>query len=306
MKFFKSILILIAFATSTFAQKAEIEQLMQSARKGEQYKGSTKAIYNIKNERKVSNLLYAYYTDTLPQVRSSAFGIVVSIGKKSENKEIRVEAINILAQACLYKDNLSVSKAVKSLKYFNKDEFSDDAKKAILKAVLSEPPYLKDFVMLAGFLQLNKSAQYLKNQIREGKINKTNKWKTYVALARMGDQEAIDYITARLKNMPKVNDDIVYELIPDLIFTRSHEVYEFITKILYDDKKNCHPANPEKTNKILCGYRVMEFLAPVVIGFPYKQTTSGDLDTKNYDKALQDVRKWFLENQDFQLVMDVY
>ena len=68
-----NVLILIVFVTSTFAQKAEIEQIMQTARKGEQYKGSTKAIYNIKNERKVFNLLYAYYTDTVAQVRNNAF-----------------------------------------------------------------------------------------------------------------------------------------------------------------------------------------------------------------------------------------
>jgi hypothetical protein len=299
-------LFLFSAAHAAYGQKKEITEMMQAISQGETYTGSQDKIYETENASKVLDILHVYFTDTLPAVRKQAFNIVAGIGKKSSDKEIRVKVVKILAQACLYTDAETVSAAIKPLRFFEKDEFDQASIDAILKALYSNPPYFDDFVLLAGYLESSQSTSYLKNCISDGKIQKTDKWKTYVAMARMGDSESIAYVCSKLKNMPEINDDIVYDLVPDLIFTRSHEVYNFVIEMLFSDKKNCYPANPEKTSKILCAYRIMEYLAPVIIDYPYELSAGGDIETSDYDKALKEIRLWFTQNPSYKIDKSAY
>jgi hypothetical protein len=48
---------------------------------------------------------------------------------------------------------------------------------------------------------------------------------------------------------------------------------------------------------MICGYRMMEFLAPIIIDFPYGVTASGDLNTGDYESALLITRDWLKNNQ---------
>ena len=127
-----------------------------------------------------------------------------------------------------------------------------------------------------------------------------DRWTAQLALARLGDQEALATVLARAKQQP-VNDDVVYELLPDLVYTRQKAAIDYLVTIVHSEEKNCQSADPEAEQRILCGYRVLELLAPVIQDFPLTVDASGDLAVRDYPKALEEARRWLKEHADYQI-----
>ena len=133
------------------------------------------------------------------------------------------------------------------------------------------------------------------------------KWAAHLALARMGDNTEIAYCI-RVVQSKQMNNAIVYNLVPSLIYTRQKAVFDYLITILNSDEKNCNSSNPDNDSRIVCGYRVMEFLAPVIKDFPL-QTIPGinQIKTNNYDAALETARKWFKEKgEKYEILNDNY
>ncbi len=42
---------------------------------------------------------------------------------------------------------------------------------------------------------------------------------------------------------------------------------------------------------------MMEFLAPIIIDFPFQLDVTGDLNASDYESALQTIREWFIHKQ---------
>jgi hypothetical protein len=80
---------------------------------------------------------------------------------------------------------------------------------------------------------------------------------------------------------------------------------EYLVTVLNSDEKLCSSSNPGSDVSILCGYRVMEYLAPVVKGYPLKQLPSGDIDTNDYHKALLSARSWFAKKK-YEILKDTF
>ena len=72
--------------------------------------------------------------------------------------------------------------------------------------------------------------------------------------------------------------------------------------ILQDDDCKSASGNPDVDAKILCGYRIMELLAPVIKGYPYKSSASGMIGASIYEEALSVVRKWFADNTEYEII----
>jgi hypothetical protein len=121
----------------------------------------------------------------------------------------------------------------------------------------------------------------------------------------MGDTNATAEILNRVKRIP-VNDEVVYEVFPDLIYTRQTDALDYIVKALHSDAKNCIAADAEKDIPILCGYRIMEQLAPVIEGYPLHLDEFGDVQTLDYPAALNTVREWFLKHKSYTIRHDKY
>jgi hypothetical protein len=112
-------------------------------------------------------------------------------------------------------------------------------------------------------------------------------------------------ILDRVKKLP-VNDNVVYEIFPDLIYARQMEAISYLTRVLFSDENNCESADAENATKIPCAYRVMEQLAPVSEGYPLELGESGDVKTKDYTAALKKVREWFRKQKDYKIIRDTY
>ena len=130
-----------------------------------------------------------------------------------------------------------------------------------------------------------------------------DRWAMRLALARMGEPDMTDYCLARLKKV-KVNDDVVYEFIPDLIYTRQKPIFDHLLTLIESDEKNCSSSNPDSDEKIICAYRIIEQIAPYIENFPAKVDVSGELQTNDYAKLLVEVRTWITQNRESYKIVD--
>jgi len=246
-----------------------------------------------------------WYNDTLKDIRSRAVTISARMGLKTQEPAFRQEAVKMLVQACDDKDIALAGSAINYLTHFNRRDFVKDTRDSVGTLLKKQLPQFEKLIRLAGFLELKDQEQFLENLLNEKSLSTKLQWSIHLALARMGSSNSIKAILALAKGYP-VDDNMVYYVFPDLVYTRQKQVYNYLLEILYNDKKSCTSPNPNYAGHILCGYRVMESLAKVVKDYPLKTSKSGDIITDDYDKALQTTREWFKTHKDYELDMEVY
>jgi len=54
----------------------------------------------------------------------------------------------------------------------------------------------------------------------------------------------------------------------------------------------CLFANADSEENILFGYRVLEYIAPIMIDFPLPVDEFGELEINDYEAGLSEVRQW--------------
>lgn len=150
---------------------------------------------------------------------------------------------------------------------------------------------MNELLKLMGYLEMRDMAEEIRPLSSSANTNKRDRWAALLSLARMGDAVSVQALMQRVQKLP-VNDDVVYEVFPDLAYTRQPEAINYMITVLKSDEKNCLSADAENETAIPCAYRVMEQLAPVIDGYPLQLDASGDVKTKDYVKALTSVRKW--------------
>lgn len=246
------------------------------------------------NSKAVLNAIQIYYSDSLPKVRSKAYEITGRVGLKSGNPDIRQWGTTQLTSFHNDPDAGNVGQLWSLLSKFKKEDFALIAKDSLKSSFRQKQPHLDQLMKLVGYLQMTD----MKEEIRPLTLPPTNKrdrWAALLALSRMGDEVAIQSVVQRAQKL-KVNDDVVFEVFPDLMYTRQMEAINIMITVLNSDEKNCFAADAENETRIPCAYRVMEQLASIVEDYPLQVDASGDIITKDYVKTLSDVRKWFQKN----------
>jgi hypothetical protein len=150
----------------------------------------------------------------------------------------------------------------------------------------------EDLILTCGYWQLKETMDALQNIANDRTAPRNFRWAAYMALARMGDERALMFLISQVQRNG-MNDDVVAELVPNLIYTQQRPAFDLLIEALYDDTPRCTSSNPDNEVAILCGYRIMEMLAPVIKDFPLEVEASGDIKTRNYRDALQTLRRWF-------------
>jgi hypothetical protein len=257
-----------------------------------------------RNELKLLNTLIPYYEDTVKNIRQKAFYVTKRIGQSSKDAAVQRLAIDGTLRALKEKDTGISGNALEALTGFNRANFSVAAKDTIGSLIKSGAPHLDKLLRLAGFLGLQNRISQIQS-IANGDANTNIKWAARLALARMGDREATEWIVNKLNNA-QIGDDFVYDVVPELVYTRQPQIFDFLEKIINSDEQNCHSSNPDSEKKILCGYRVMEQIAPAIKDFPVKTNESGDLNVSEYGAALLKVRTWLASNSDYAMNVDIY
>jgi hypothetical protein len=250
------------------------------------------------------SFLQPYLLDSVNTVRAKACEIVHLIALHTSTEGSRTNAVDILLRTYPDEDPETNHHILTYLTKHPRKNFSVMARDSIRSLVRAKPANFDQILRLAGFLNLVD----LKNEIRpwtQPGNPAQIRWAASLSLARMGDSFAVSDIYNRIKNLT-VNDDVVYQVFPDLIYTRQQTLYAPIVKALHQKGEDCMSADPEREVPIPCGYRIMEQLAPVIDGFPLAVAPGGDLIAPDYAKALEEVRAWFETNKTYTILNDFY
>ncbi|MTI29518.1 hypothetical protein, partial [Xanthovirga aplysinae] len=272
-----------------------LNQYFSAVRKGESPSMNGVLVDNPQNAESLLRALGAYYADSLYSVRKQAYGISTRIGLKSTVLSLRQQVVLQLLNGC--EDARLGSRNSRNLMKFQKGDFSNKARGVLLRLITPQSPGLERLLRITGYLEVEGGEEVIIQLIKQGGLKAKTKWAGQLALARMGNEQAINIIMERVYQQ-QVNDALVYDLLPELMYTRHSLAINYMVEVLNSDDRNCYPPNPDATKKILCGYRVMEYLAKVIEGFPLKTGRSGDIQTDDYKEALKISRDWFVSRGD--------
>jgi hypothetical protein len=257
------------------------------------------------SESRLLESLRPYLLDSAGAVRAKAYDLASAIGSGSSDTTLRHAATAILTQAC--KDSVveNCGLALELLTHFKKNDLSAATMDSMRQYIRSgRCPYMDLCLRIAGFLGLKDLVAYIRPYAQPGNSVPV-RWAALLSLARLGDLAAVAEVAKRAKKFP-VNDDVVYRIFPDLLYTRQRDLITIVIDALQSDKRNCLSADAEKEVPIPCGYRIMEMLAPVIDGYPVRLEETGDLAATDYPGARHRVRKFFDSKTDYKIVTDTY
>ncbi len=251
----------------------------------------------------VLTALSPYYADTLATVRGKAYYIAQQVGLHSQDQKVRQQVVGQLVAAVQDADSGNSGRASSFLTEFQPDDFTTRSRQQLAGLLSEQPPHFHRILRLIGYVGMQDQVPALKNLLAS--LSARDRWSAQLALARLGDQEALATVLARAKRYP-VDDDVVYELLPDLVYTRQKAAVDYLVTVVQSNDKNCASADPEADENIVCGYRVLELLAPVIRSFPLSVDESGDLAVSSYPTALQQARQWFKQHPDYLIAGDQF
>jgi len=300
----------IAFVTNAqtdYSVHGSLSKYMYKVRTEKYAPMPSRQLYSNENANDLLSLLTSYYTDSLPQVRLKSYYLAYKVAQNVADSSLKQEAVMVLVFMLKDTDSGNVGNLTSWLSEFKNEDFNARAKDSLVNVLKTVKYYKADIIKLVAFLNLQNQKQFIKNNlVNDVYRSSKDKWAAHLALARFGDESEIDFCIDMVKKQG-VNDDVVYELIPDLIYTRQKKAIDYAIELLQDKAKNCTSGNPEYGGPIMCGYRIMEYLAPVIKEFPLETDLLGDLMVKNYKKALKELREWFTVHQsDYEIISNTF
>ncbi|ADR22190.1 hypothetical protein MATR_01700 [Marivirga tractuosa] len=283
---------------------APLNQYFQEAKNGS-YATAPQSLFDQENNFDVLlSELVKYQSDSTARIRAKAYRLGSRFAQVSDDEAVKQKAIDQQINALNDKDRGIAGNAISAMTNFNNTIFTEDQKTRILSQLDAETPHFNDFVKLIGFLQIKSAIPKLESFLTVKK-NAVTRWNIRLALARMGDENAIDYISKRLQKAP-INDALAYDIVPGLVYTRQPTIFEFLETQIQSNEANCSVPNPNSNQKITCAYRIMEALPHAIEDFPIPTDEFGELMVSDYEKALQDLRRWFNENESYDFNNKVY
>lgn len=290
--------LLFAFLRSQAQSEEMIATHLTAVRQNQRPAAPASLWQNPEQHHEVLTALTPYYSDTLTTVRAQAYFLAKQVGTYSQDKAVRQRAVDQLTGGLRDEDSSIGGRVYNYLDEFDAADFSPETQQSVSDLLSRRLAHFSQLLRLVGALNMQEQTTTLQSLLPS--LSARDRWTAQLALARLGDPEALASVLDRAKRYP-VNDDVVYELLPDLVYTRQKQALDYLVAIVQSHEKNCSSADPEADEGIRCGYRVLELLAPVIRNFPLAVDESGDLTVSDYPKALQQARQWLGQNADYQI-----
>jgi hypothetical protein len=292
-------LLLIFFLLLSLSAKAQspwLQQQMEAFRTDKHVRKDYSWLETESNRMDVLLKLNPYYADSLPAIRSRALEITLKVGQMSEKLAVRQYVVTRMLSFCTDTSSLVVSRA-SSLSTFQAEDFSDNARQMLLKIVEKHPRhYASKLVKLLGFVGPPESRVVLYDWLHSGeKMSSRLRRNIQLALARLGDEQAMESLLRNAREVP-LSDAMIYDVVPELLYTRRAEAFSFVVELLNSDENACFANNSDTSRKILCGYQLIQMLAPLIGDFPVQLSPTGDLLVEDYSIALRECRSWFAQH----------
>lgn len=290
--------VFLSFASFNIVAQSSnsIDSYFQEIRKGKQ-KEPPFSINDSNSDALISSLL-PYLKDSSEAVRKQDILILKNIGLASKQPLIRrkVTFHLVLSSGGRYQQPVAIA----ALKKFKKEDFDKSSVDSLLSFLNQKHSQKNELIRLIGFVGGLEAVESIR-QFSDPKNTQSVRWSSLLAMSRLGDVDATNSVLQRSKKL-KVSDEVVNQLFPDLVYTHQKQIFDYLVEVLMSDENNCSSADNDNPTSILCGYRVMEQLAPAVKGYPLTLDSSGDVKTNDYKKSLAQVRQWFQENKDIYII----
>ena len=303
-------LLLVIFITSiVFGQERlvnkKLDELFTCVSTKRKLPADESILYKSQNHALTLQKMEVWVVDTMPDLRLLAGKIMDRIGLKTTDQSLRQKSVTLLLKLCGDPDTRIANYAGLCLKNYSYLDFDNDAQLTIRNYIKRKTFGYDNMLRVAGYLNISDIMGVIKEKISSGMLSRKEKWTAYLVLARLGDGNAIDYCLNEVKKL-KISNNLVYDILPDLVYTHQRKCFDYLIEIIQNNEPLCESANPEAPGKILCGYRVMEYLAPVVENFPLKTSISGDIIAKDYKQALKETREWFKKHPDYKIIANKF
>ncbi|GCC53185.1 hypothetical protein SanaruYs_34280 [Chryseotalea sanaruensis] len=238
-------------------------------------------------------LITPYLNDSLSIIRLNAYHLLHERGMQSIMQQDRQKVVSNLLRGWFDTDTGINGFVASCLSKYAKNDFTLATKDSLVLLINQSPGYYDKLLRMVGFLDVKTLIPALQQKLEAKLItNERQRWAAYLALSRMGDDNATQFVLDKVKSLG-VTDDVVYTLFPDLVYTRQRTTIDYLIEQLYRDEKNCNSTNAERSKPITCAFRIIDYLAAAITDYPFKTDVSGELVVDDYQEALQDVRAWF-------------
>jgi hypothetical protein len=299
-----AVVLLLFLSGYTDIVAGEIDGYMEKCRLSGQTDYATEIqIVSNHSMEELAAALNKFYSDTTLIVRQQAYYLTYKKGIQISGIDRRI-AVKRLVKGLADTHGGLLGQLVGYLQTFSVADFDAESQTLITEALTKiNRPHYDDLVLLAGFVGVGRDEFYRQYLNPELPIKK--KWNISLALARMGEEEPLNYCLNKIKKAP-VNSSMVAYLLPDLVYTRQKTAVDYCVELLYSDDKLCSSPNPDYSETIPCAYSIIELLAPVVVGFPVQVDRETGLETDDYPATLQSIRDWFKANTGYQVKTAIF
>ncbi len=287
-----------------FAQ-THVEKYFENLRKGQSVSLESE-IKSFEKEKNQWPRLIPYLTDSLTIVQYHASFLLARVGHEKVDSNDRRKVVEHLLQVVRKQDASVQGLIARELALYHRDDFSTASKDSLRSILSQRRSHYSLWVKLIGYVGLTDQSNIIRSQLQQAPMSRSEKWAAQLALCRLGDVASLEKVLRRVKQLP-VQDDVVYDVFPDLIYTRQREAINYLIEALYTDEKNCESSDAEKSQKQTCAYRLLELVAPVLRDFPLSVDASGDLAINDYEAGLMLAREWFKKrNGRYEIIDQTY
>lgn len=287
--------ILLLFCSLSVAQfNDSLKELFQSNRKGRYLHNEITSW--LKENHLPKDKLLTYSEDKKEVDMPFLFSLVYYEAMYSEKVKVKEDNVSFLIRHGLLGGYLPIESTVTAyLNDFSPTLFSAHSKSVIASKVRETKVDADQLIRLSGKLAITDLIPYLDSILVDEKREPSLKWSAQLALGRMGDVTKVKECVERVRRIG-MNDQVVFDLMPDLLYLRNRIAYDYILHQILSDEEKCTSANPDHEHPLNCAYRLIELIAPYIKDFPVKIYESGDLITDSYLKTLKVVQDWILSN----------
>jgi len=300
-------LLLCTFGSTLFSQgnvTTEIKIVIAKIKKGQDAQLND-SYFTESNAEAIVNEAESHVFDQSVKVRKTMYGYIHRASMKTTKSMVKQKAAETLSRACLDNDSRASILAADYLTDIEAQYFSEKAKIQLSSAFIKKKENLAEIILLLGYLQMKEHEQELLAYAVSSPDEKI-KWNATVALARMENAKGIEMSVSEFNSL-QCNDDLIFFKVPGMLYSHQKECFAPVIKILYKNEKACSSANPNSDEPILCGYRIMEALAPYIQNYPLETHASGSIKSNNYEKSLSEIQDWFNKKKDkYTIQSDVF
>ena len=254
--------------------------------------------------------LRPYFRDESEDVRWEAYSLVWLVGRECTDMNARREVVDLLTNG-LMDDQVGLdSTLLGRLCSFRADDFSDDAKATLTKALpraTAKPPTIPRGAtfLVTGVANMREALPTLKKYSYDGSqgvsdtVQKnrwfdSSRWSALRARARMDVKEDIELCIELVKAHPD-RDQRAAELLRSLAYVRQPEVLEYIRPFLFSD----HLYDVGDSIDMVAvseGQWAAAALGQMLEGFPWT------MDSPATESALEECRAWMKNRTGYTLI----